>query len=136
MFLIDWVLLTAAIVATRSSFRIFGRIAAKSSARQRRVAIYGAGVRGQLLVREMLANPSLDRKPVAFIDDNPARRAQRIIGVPVRGSIDDLDAILGKLEVDEVLLSSPSITGAVEARVREVCAARGVEVRRLHFEIE
>ena len=50
-------LLTAAILATRSSFRIFGRIAARSSPHATRVAIYGAGMRGQLLVREMLANP-------------------------------------------------------------------------------
>jgi UDP-GlcNAc:undecaprenyl-phosphate GlcNAc-1-phosphate transferase len=136
VYLIDWVLLTAAIVATRSSFRIFGRIASKSGARQRRVAIYGAGVRGQLLVREMLANASLERKPVAFIDDNLVRHAQRILGVPVRGSLDDLDVIIRALKVDEVLLSSPSINGAVEARVREICAARDVAVRRLHFEIQ
>jgi UDP-GlcNAc:undecaprenyl-phosphate GlcNAc-1-phosphate transferase len=136
VFLIDWVLLTAAIVATRSSFRIFGRIATRSGARQRRVAIRGAGVRGQLLVREMLANAALERKPVAFIDDNQARRAQRILGVPVRGSLEDLDAIIRALKVDEVLLSSPSINGAVEARVREICAARDVAVRRLRFEIQ
>jgi FlaA1/EpsC-like NDP-sugar epimerase len=136
VFVIDAVLLAAAIVGTRSSFRIFGRMATKSGARQRRVAIYGAGLRGQLLVREMLANPALERKPVAFLDDNQARHAQRIMGVPVRGSLEDLDRIIRKLRVDEVLLSSPSINGAVEARVREVCAQRDVAVRRLHFEIQ
>jgi UDP-GlcNAc:undecaprenyl-phosphate GlcNAc-1-phosphate transferase len=136
VFIIDAVLLGAAIVGTRSSFRIFGRMATKSGARQRRVAIYGAGRRGQLLVREMLANPSLERKPVAFVDDNQARHAQRILGVPVRGSLDDLDRILRTLKVDEVLLSSPSINGVVEARVREVCGQRDVAVRRLQFEIQ
>jgi UDP-GlcNAc:undecaprenyl-phosphate/decaprenyl-phosphate GlcNAc-1-phosphate transferase len=136
VFIIDWVLLTAAIVATRSSFRIFGRIAIRSGAGQRRVAVYGAGVRGQLLVREMFANAALERKPVAFVDDNLARRSQRILGVPVRGSLEDLDAIIRTLRVDEVLLSSPAINGAVEARVREICAARDVAVGRLRFEIE
>jgi len=136
VFIIDWVLLTAAIVATRSSFRIFGRIATKSGARQRRVAIYGAGVRGQLLAREMFANPALERKPVAFIDDNLARRSQRVLGIPVRGSLDDLDTIVRKMRIDEVLLSSPTIDGTVEARVRAICAGRDVAVRRLRFEIE
>jgi UDP-GlcNAc:undecaprenyl-phosphate GlcNAc-1-phosphate transferase len=136
VFIIDWVLLTAAIVATRSSFRIFGRIAARSGARQRRVAVYGAGARGQLLVREMFANAGLERKPVAFIDDNLARRSQRILGVPVRGSLDDLDAIIRTMRIDEVLLSSPTINGAVEARVRGICGGHGIAVRRLQFHIE
>ena len=97
VFLIDAVLLTAAIVATRSSFRIIGRIAARSSPHATRVAIYGAGMRGQLLVREMLANPHSGRNPVAFVDDNPAIRARRIVGVPVRGSLDDLGAMIPRL---------------------------------------
>ena len=52
VFVIYAVLLTAAIVATRSSFRVFGRMAARTAARTR-VAIYGAGARGQLLAREI-----------------------------------------------------------------------------------
>jgi UDP-GlcNAc:undecaprenyl-phosphate GlcNAc-1-phosphate transferase len=136
VFILDWVLLTIAIGATRSSFRIFGRIATRSGARQRRVAIYGAGLRGQMLVREMLANAGLERKPVAFIDDNQARQAQRILGVPVRGSLEDLEAIIHRMRIDEVLLSSPSINGTVEVRVRQICSAHGVAVRRLQFGIE
>jgi UDP-GlcNAc:undecaprenyl-phosphate GlcNAc-1-phosphate transferase len=135
VFLIDAVLLTAAILATRSSFRMIGRIAARTSPDKRRVAVYGAGVRGQLLVREMLANASWDRNPVAFIDDNAAIRAQRILGVPVRGCLEDLESLLAKSRIEEVLLSSPSITTTVETRVREICGARGVAVRRLHMDL-
>jgi UDP-GlcNAc:undecaprenyl-phosphate GlcNAc-1-phosphate transferase len=136
VFLIDAVLLTAAILATRSSFRIIGRIAARSSPHKTRVAIYGAGSRGQLLVREMLANPAWDRNPVAFIDDNAAIRAQRILGVPVRGCLDDLDAVLPRVRIEEVVLSSPAITSSIETRVREICSAHGVPVRRLHLDIQ
>jgi UDP-GlcNAc:undecaprenyl-phosphate GlcNAc-1-phosphate transferase len=135
VFLIDAVLLTAAILATRSSFRIIGRIAARSSPQKKRVAIYGAGARGQLLVREMLANSSWERNPVAFIDDNPAKRAQRILGVAVRGSIEDLETVLQRVRIEEVVLSSPAIAAGVEARVRELCDAHGVPVRRLHMDI-
>jgi UDP-GlcNAc:undecaprenyl-phosphate/decaprenyl-phosphate GlcNAc-1-phosphate transferase len=135
VFLIDAVLLTAAIVATRSSFRIIGRIAARSSPQKTRVAIYGAGLRGQLLAREMLANPAWDRNPVAFIEDDARKRAQRLLGVPVRGSIDDLDRVITRMRIEEVLLSSPAIRAPVEARIREICARHGVPVRRLQLEI-
>ena len=135
VFMIDAVLLLAAILATRISFRMITRIAARSSPRKRRVAIYGAGVRGQLLVREMLANPGWERNPIAFVDDDPAKHGRRILGVPVRGNERTLDEMIRSQNVDEVLLSSPAIGSDVEARVRETCRALDVEVRRLYLEL-
>jgi hypothetical protein len=37
--------------------------------------------------------------------------------------------------IDEVVLSSPSINGNVEYRIREICASLKRPVRRLHMEI-
>jgi FlaA1/EpsC-like NDP-sugar epimerase len=135
VFLIDAVLLTVAIVATRSSFRVLGGIAARNSPQKRRVAIYGAGVRGQLLAREMLASDAWERNPVAFVDDDGVMRARRMMGVPVCGTLRDLEVIIRRLNVEEVLISSPAIGAEAEARVRQVCAARGIEVRRLYLDI-
>ncbi len=136
VFLIDAILLTAGIVATRSSFRVFGRMVARVSPHRQRVAIYGAGVRGTMLVREMLENDAWGRTPVVFIDDDPSKQSRRIVGVPVRGTAADLDAIIRKLSVEEVLISSPAIDGEAEARVRAICAARAVAVRRLFLDIK
>jgi UDP-GlcNAc:undecaprenyl-phosphate GlcNAc-1-phosphate transferase len=135
VFMIDAVLLAVAIVATRSSFRIMGRVAARNSPRKRRVAIYGAGVRGQMLAREMQANPTWERNAVAFVDDDRMKRSQRIVGIPVHGALDDLERLIGSLGIEEVLISSPSINGTVEARVRELCGGLEVPVRRLYLEI-
>jgi UDP-GlcNAc:undecaprenyl-phosphate GlcNAc-1-phosphate transferase len=135
VFIIDAVLLAVAIVATRSSMQVFGQLAARSDPRRRRVAIYGAGTRGQLLVREFVANDAWNRIPVAFIDDDRWKRARRIVGVPVRGGADDLDAILAESAVEELLISTPAIDAALEARVRATCERRGVKVRRLSLDI-
>jgi len=135
VFLIDAVLLTLAIVGTRLSFRIFSRVAARNSPQKRRVAIYGAGIRGQMLAREMQAHGAWGRNPVAFLDDARQTHLQRIVGVPVRGCLDDLEAIIKSQRIEEVLISSPSINGSVEARVRDVCAALDVPVRRLYLDI-
>jgi UDP-GlcNAc:undecaprenyl-phosphate GlcNAc-1-phosphate transferase len=134
VFIIYAALLTTAIVATRSSFRVFGRIAARTAAR-RRVAIYGAGARGQLLARELQANEDAVRIPVAFVDDDEAKQSRRIVGVAVRGTGRDLERLLSKHRIDEVLISSPAIGAEAEARVRQVCAARGVAVARLFYDI-
>lgn len=134
VFVIYAVLLTAAIVATRSSFRVFGRMAARTGAR-RRIAIYGAGARGLLLARELQANEDEDRVPVAFVDDDQAKQARRLVGIAVRGTAEDLVWLLERHRIQEVIISTPAIGGDVEARVRAVCEPRGVTVARLFYEI-
>jgi FlaA1/EpsC-like NDP-sugar epimerase len=135
VFVLDALLLTVAIVATRASFRTMSMVVATRSKRSRRVLVYGAGGFGQLLVREMRANPHWSMNPVAFVDDDPGKAHRWVEGVPVRGPLAQLEAIMRRYAVDEVVLSSPAINGKVEHRIREVCAALERPVRRLHMEI-
>ena len=135
VFILDFMLLSAAVVATRASFRTMNQVAVTRSKRNRRVLVYGAGAFGQLLVREMRANPDWSMNPVAFIDDDPSKARQWIAGVPVRGALDALEEALNRFEVDEVILSSPAINGSTEERIRAVCGVRQKPVRRLHMSI-
>ena len=52
-----------------------------------------------------------------------------------RGTLDELEGALRRYAVDEVVLSSPSINGDVEHRIREICTHLERPVRRLHMEI-
>jgi UDP-GlcNAc:undecaprenyl-phosphate GlcNAc-1-phosphate transferase len=135
VFIIDALLLMIAIVATRASFRSMSLVAASRSKRSRRVLVYGAGAFGQLIVREMRANPEWRLNPVAFIDDDPMKARRWIMGVPVRGALGSLEATMRRYKVDEVILSSPSINGNIEHTIREVCASLERPVRRLHMSI-
>jgi UDP-GlcNAc:undecaprenyl-phosphate GlcNAc-1-phosphate transferase len=134
-FLLDAILLGIAIVATRASFRAMNLVAAVRNKRSRRVIVYGAGQFGQTLVREMRANTQWNMNPVAFIDDDPMKARRWIMGVPVRGNIDELQYAMEHYSIDEVILSSPAINGSVERRIREVCGQLDRPVRRLHMEI-
>jgi polysaccharide biosynthesis protein EpsC len=109
-------------------------MAARTGAR-RRVAIYGAGARGLLLARELLANEDEDRVPVAFVDDDASKHGRRLVGIAVRGPAADLARILDRYRIQEVIISTPAISEAEEAVVRARCAARGVTVARLFYEI-
>jgi UDP-GlcNAc:undecaprenyl-phosphate GlcNAc-1-phosphate transferase len=135
VFVLDGLLLTAAIVATRASFRTMNLVAATRNKRSRRVLVYGAGKYGQLLVREMRANTAWHMNPMGFIDDDPLKTRRWIVGVPVHGSIEHLEATMRRFDIEEVVLSSPSINGSVEHRIREVCAMLKRPVRRLRMEI-
>jgi UDP-GlcNAc:undecaprenyl-phosphate GlcNAc-1-phosphate transferase len=134
-FVLDALLLAVAIVATRASFRAMSLVAATRSKRSRRVLVYGAGSFGQTLVREMRANSRWNMNPVVFIDDDPMKSGRWILGVPVRGSVDELENAVRRYTVDEVVISSPSINGSVERRIRGVCAELDRPVRRLYMEI-
>jgi UDP-GlcNAc:undecaprenyl-phosphate GlcNAc-1-phosphate transferase len=133
---LDPILLTLALMITRGSFRAMGLVASTRSKRNRRVLVYGAGAFGRLLVREMRANQHWHMNPVGFLDDDPAKAHRWIAGVPVRGTLDDLERVLHRYSVDEVVLSSPAINGSVEARVRDVCGVEERKVRRFSMEIQ
>ena len=136
VFMLDALLLTVAIIGTRASFRSMSLVAASRSKQSRRVLVYGAGAFGQMIVREMRANSQWRMNPVAFIDDDPMKAHRWIVGVPVRGALGQLDATMRRYSVDEVILSSPSINGSIEHRIREVCAQLDCPVRRLQMSIQ
>lgn len=135
VFLIDALLLFTAVVATRASFRLMGEAAVNRSKKRRRVLIYGAGSGGQLLAREMRVNRHWMLSPVGFLDDDPKKQLRWILGLPVGGGVDELKASLGRYRAEEIILSSDSINGSVETKIREVCKTHGVSVRRLRVEI-
>jgi UDP-GlcNAc:undecaprenyl-phosphate/decaprenyl-phosphate GlcNAc-1-phosphate transferase len=136
VFVLDALLLSIAVVATRASFRAMNLVAATRSKRSRRVLVYGAGAFGQTLVREMRANRKWNMNPIAFIDDDPMKARRWIMGVPVRGSLHHLESTMRRYAIDEVILSTPSINGNVEYRIREICATLERPVRRLHLAIQ
>jgi UDP-GlcNAc:undecaprenyl-phosphate GlcNAc-1-phosphate transferase len=132
---LDGLLLALAIFATRASFRTMNLVASAKNKGHRRVLVYGAGGYGRLLVREMRANPGWRMNPVGFIDDDAMKAHRWIGGVPVRGSIEQLERTMRRFSVDEVILSSPSINGKLEVRIREICARLERPVRRLDMKI-
>lgn len=135
VFVLDALLLGIAISATRASFQAMSLVVSTRSKRSSRVLVYGAGAFGQTLVREIRANAHWGLNPVAFLDDDPLKAHRWIMGVPVRGALSDLEGTMQRYAIDEVLLSSPSINGSVEHRIREVCSHLQRPVRRFHMDI-
>ncbi len=94
-----------------------------------RVLIVGAGEAGRMLAREMLRHPEAGLLPVGFLDDDPAKRRQRHVGLPVLGRIEDLPKAVSRAQADEVLIAIPSAPGRVVRRVVELSREAGVRHR-------
>jgi len=50
-----------------------------------KIIVFGAGEAGSILVRRLACQPDAQYRPVAILDDDPAKRRLRIQGIPVLG---------------------------------------------------
>jgi FlaA1/EpsC-like NDP-sugar epimerase len=115
---IDAVLLILMLGGIRLARRVYAHLPGKGPAK--RILIYGAGDAGELVVRDMRANPKYGYAPVGFVDDDAAKQGRMIHGVRVLGSLEDLPRLIQSLRPDEVLLALP---GVQSSRVREIVRA-------------
>lgn len=136
--IIDWLLSMALIGGVRFIFRVLAETATSvsdqsfiPSLRRKWVLVVGAGDAGAMVVREMLKNPQLNMKPIGFLDDDPTKVNSKIHGVPVLAPLDQIDQILNKHHVDEVVVAIPSASGQVVRKVTEVCRQRNVAFRTM-----
>ena len=136
VFVLDWILLSVLVSASRVSFRVLGALLRPPRAGARRVLIYGAGDGGELVVRELRNNLDLGREPVGFVDDDRHKVGARIHEVAVLGSLEALPDLLARHQVHEVVVSSRKIPAERLRRLQALCAAREVAVVRVSVRVD
>jgi exopolysaccharide biosynthesis polyprenyl glycosylphosphotransferase len=70
--------------------------------RERRVLIVGSGWRGQRIARELRAHPKWRYHLIGFVDNDAMCQGEDLVG-----RVDDLDSILTRRVVDEVIIALP-----------------------------
>ena len=125
--LLDGMIALLFMLGTRSvarSLEDWQRRRRPSDTKPRNVLMIGAGEGGEMLAREMRRHPETGMRPVGFLDDDPAKRRQRVASVPVVGGLDLIEHALEHFRVDEVLITIASAHGAtirsIVERVRAV----------------
>lgn len=111
--LIDWGTTLFALGLLRSAPRAVRDLRANLNQQPvRRVLIIGANDEGESLLRTLRLGHHQPLRAVGFVDSDPGRIGQRIGGVPVVGSPDDLFRLVATYAASEVL-----VTGAMPGRV-------------------
>lgn len=103
--LIDSVLLIGLMCGLRLSRRLVREIGQFDAGR--RTLVFGAGDAGDMIVREIQANPQFNKEVVGFIDDDPGKVNQRLRGVKVYERA-ALARVIAELNPQEVLIAMPS----------------------------
>ncbi len=130
---IDWLISLLMAGGVRFMLRVLSESSgpAARTGKTRRVLVVGAGSAGALVVRELQKNRQMNLTPIGFLDDDPAKQAHQIYGVPVIGMLADLPAVLDKQHVDEVIVAIPSAPGRVLRPLADICRLKGVPFRTM-----
>lgn len=124
------------LAGTRAFVRILADALRRRPDGSERVLIYGAGVGGELMLRELRSNAALGKHPVGFIDDDPFRRGMTIHGVPVLGGLAELERIAARHAVTAVLVSTAKVTPERQAQLGGLAQTHGIAVYRLALSLE
>src|SRR3990172_472712 len=109
----------AIVAAPRLLLRITGRRSAtrQPSDSDRRVLIAGAGEAGQMVVREIQANPQLGLTAVGFVDDDKSKLGLRMGNLRVLGTLHHIREIAKKERAEELIIAMPRAPGTDVRRV-------------------
>jgi UDP-GlcNAc:undecaprenyl-phosphate GlcNAc-1-phosphate transferase len=137
VFIVDAILLLAAIAGSRMAFRLFRQFLPTQISREgRKVLIYGAGDGGEMILRELKNNPEWNYTPVGFVDDDPLKKDRLILGLRVFGGNGSLEKICRENHIEEILLSSTRISPERLKNIRVICENAEVSLKRALLKIE
>lgn len=131
---IDWLLSIFLIGGARLVMRLLADSMSSTSTKTnlaKRTLVIGAGDAGALVVRELQKNSELNLQPVGFLDDNPSKMLQQIHGVPVIGTLADINKVIEHKKIEEVIIAIPSSGGKVIRMIADVCRLKGIPFRTM-----
>ncbi len=95
----------------------------------RRVAIVGAGEKGERLIAHLQRMSPSDVMLVGIYDERSTRVASDILGVPLRGDLHDLVALTRREQIDEIIIALPGSAGERVHHVLEALRTVTVDIK-------
>lgn len=127
--LVDLVLL----IACRSSYQVLAASRWRVGRGGTPALIYGAGRRGVAALAELAAAADGALRPVAFIDDDPAKIDTLVHGIPVAGTFATLERTLRRFSARAIILAADPIPASRLAELDALCVRTGVGLLKLHL---
>jgi UDP-GlcNAc:undecaprenyl-phosphate GlcNAc-1-phosphate transferase len=134
VFVIDALICTALVGASRFWERAAARGVSSFRSTRRRSLIVGAGRGGRSLLRELRETPG--EHVVGFVDDDQRLRRRRLQGVPVLGGTGELAGVLGHAKPDTVLVTIPDAPRERLDEIVRACTEAGVPCRFVRREVD
>jgi FlaA1/EpsC-like NDP-sugar epimerase len=106
-----------------------------------RILIYGAGIMGKSLLKNILNKEVTyetglkfsDLEPQGFIDDNPELWGTKIAGLVVLGGRQDLERIIREQDIHGVVVAIMDIKDSPLKKIAEICRKANSQCSRFGF---
>jgi len=121
LLVVTWMLHMLFIGGSRLCWRLYRSARNPNEDRRKRTLIVGAGAAGTMVARQLL-RPESELKPVAFVDDDPAKHKLDILGLPVLGGTDRIERIAREKRIEHIVIAIPSLGKKAMKRIFEECA--------------
>ncbi|MCC6862442.1 MAG: polysaccharide biosynthesis protein [Bryobacterales bacterium] len=138
VYIIDFLICFPLSAATRFAVRLYNEAVVREVSREgsKGVLIYGAGVAGAALARDIRANPGMGYHLLGFLDDDPKKWKTTVMGAAVLGSGRSAPRIVERLRrrvpgVSEIIIAMPSASGLQMREALANCRAAGVVCKTL-----
>ena len=131
IFIIYWFILLAGVGCVRFSTRFYRYYFSHTQKKGSRVLIYGAGSAGQMIAKEMRYDRLLGYNPVCFVDDDPKKIGRNIHNLPIYAASDNLDEIIRRNNIEDVLVAIPSTSGRKVREIIESCKVSNIKFKTL-----
>ena len=120
VYVLEAVLTACFLAGARLTSRVVVESVRRDSSHSKRVILVGAGFASQMVIRE-LARPKSRYLAVGCVDDDRSKIGVYIQGVPVLGTIEELESLVEDNPAEEILIAIPSASGKQMRRITDAC---------------
>ena len=123
-FILHGILMIMFVCITRFSYRVFRMmfIHFENKKKQTNTMLIGAGDAGRIVFEELMnTHGAFDNKIVCVIDDNKKKVGSYIKGVPICGTRHDIEEMVEKYHVEEIIIAIPSASKEEINRIVTEC---------------
>ncbi|WP_211266329.1 polysaccharide biosynthesis protein [Andreesenia angusta] len=94
-----------------------------------RVLIIGAGDSGVMTAKEIQSHIQDRKKVVGYLDDDEGKIGELLQGVPVLSKINEVGQVVDELDIDEIIISIPSLGNKRRREIFDKCKKLDVKLK-------
>jgi FlaA1/EpsC-like NDP-sugar epimerase len=117
------------LVAVRLYPRVFYELSLREVGRRTRAAIVGTEEPGVALAGHIWRSATMDTQVVGFVSESREEVGRHIEGVMVLGVVDDLEGLITRHGLDQVIIAKPQASREEMDRIWRTCTSAGTEVK-------
>ena len=127
--LVGAVLAYIQLVAVRLYPRVFYELSLREVGRKKRTVIVGVKERGVALAGHIWRTAASANQIVGFLSESAVDVGKQVEGVPVLGEIEDLEDVISKQGLDQVIIATPHADREQMDQIWRTCNQSQVEVK-------